>query len=237
MTKQWRRLPPMNTWMISTVGMVYDDATASFNVLVCGRLENHSKVTEVYDSKTDAWTLSRTPFPARKYGGDTSLWCDGIFYCLTYPFSTLCLLSYDLHQGTWREVPVCMPSPIMSPSLVESRGKLLLIGGLEEQEVFSIQIWKLDHVKKEWEDVERMPAQLCKEFETRMVASKPLSCFGTGDSIFFTIPAFDYMPSLVFDLKHRTWDWWPATDFPPQLPANIGQSCGISFEPRLNAYV
>jgi F-box interacting protein len=235
MTQKWRRLPPMKTWMISTVGMVYDNATATFNVLVCGRLENHSMITEVYDSKTDQWTLSGTPF-RWKYGGDTSLWCDGIFYCLTYPFSTLCLLSYDIKRGTWQEVPVRMPSLIMSPSLVESRGQLLLIGGLEEQEVFSIRIWKLDNGKKDWQEVEKMPSELCQEFEAKMVASKPLTCFGTGDFVFFTIPASGYMPALMFDLKSRKWDWWPATDFPPQLPDNIGQ-CGISFLPRLNAYV
>ncbi|XP_024386728.1 F-box/kelch-repeat protein At5g15710 [Physcomitrium patens] len=238
MTQKWRQLPRMNTWMISTVGMAYDDATATFTVLVCGRLEDHIMITEVYDSKSDVWTLSGTPFSARKYGGDISLWCDGIFYCLTYPFSTLCLLSYDLSQGTWCEVPIRMPSPIMSPALVESRGTLLLVGGLEEQELFGIQIWKLDTVKQEWQELERMPLQLCKEFEAKMVPSKPLSCFGTGDSIFLSIPTNDYMPALMYDLQRRTWNWWPVSDFPATLPAlNIGQSSGISFEPRLNAHV
>ncbi len=239
MTQKWRQLPPMNTWMISTVGMVYEEAARTFKILVCGRLEDHSMITEVYDSKTNSWTMGGTPSPARKYGGDASLWCDGIFYCLTFPFSTLCLLAYDLRQGAWHEVPVRMPAPIMSPSLVECKGRLMLVGGLEEQMVFAIQIWELDSIKWEWIELERMPAELCKDFGTNMVPSKPLSCFATGDLIFFTIPSStNYMPSLMYDITHHTWDWWPSSDFPAELPeVNIGQSQGISFEPRLDAYV
>lgn len=224
----------MNTWMISTVGMVYEDATQTFKVLVCGRLEDHNMITEVYDSKTNVWTLGGTPSPSRKYGGDTSLWCDGIFYCLTFPFSTLCLLAYDLREGTWLEVPVRMPAPIMSPSLVECKGKLLLVGGLEEQATFAIQIWELDPKQREWIELERMPSQMCKDFGTKMVPSRPLCCCGTGDLIFFTISS--YLPALKYDLAQRKWDWF--SDIPAELPeVNIGQSCGISFEPRLNAFV
>ncbi|CAK9199185.1 unnamed protein product [Sphagnum troendelagicum] len=242
MTQKWRQLPPMNTWMISTVGMVYEEAAtpASFKVLVCGRREDHGMITEVYDSKTNLWTVGSTPTPAaRKYGGDASLWCDGVFYCLTFPFSTLCLLAYDLQQGSWHELPVRMPAPIMSPSLVECKGRLMLVGGIEEQMVFKIQIWELDSKKWEWIELERMPPQLCKDFGTNMLPSKPLSCFGTGDLIFFTVPSSrNYMPALMYDIIHCTWDWWPSSDFPAELPqVNIGQSCGISFEPRLNAYV
>jgi F-box interacting protein len=238
MTQKWRRLPPMNTWMISTVGMVYDTANRTFKVLVCGRLEDHSMITEVYDSNDNTWALGGSPSPTRKYGGDTSLWCDGIFYCLTFPFSKLCLLAYDLQEGVWNELPVSMPAPIMSPSLVESNGRLLLIGGLEEQEAFAIQIWELNFDANEWMELERMPAQMCKDFGAKMVPSKPLSSFGTGDLIFFTIPSSrDYKPALMYDLTNRKWDWWPSSAFPPELPAvNIGQSSGMSFQPCLTAY-
>jgi F-box interacting protein len=250
MTQKWRRLPPMNTWMISTVGMVYEEeaaattppaaASSSFKVLVCGRLEDHSMITEVYDSITNSWTIGGNPSPARKHGGHASLWCDGIFYCLTFPFSTLCLLAYNLRQGAWYEVPVRMPAPIMSPSLVECKGRLMLVGGLEEEHsVFVIQIWELDSSEHKWVELERMPSQLCKDFVTNMVPSKPLSCFATGDFIFLMIPSSNnYMPALMFNLTHRTWDWWPTSDFPTELPElNIGQSSGISFEPRLDASV
>jgi hypothetical protein len=204
------------------------------------KMDIGSLLAEVYDSKTNSWTVGSTPTPAaRKYGGDASLWCDGIFYCLTFPFSTLCLLAYDLQQGSWHELPVRMPAPIMSPSLVECKGRLMLVGGIEEQMVFRIQIWELDSKKWEWIELERMPPQLCKDFGTNMLPSKPLSCFGTGDLIFFTVPSSsNYLPALMYDIIHCTWDWWPSSDFPAELPeVNIGQSCGISFEPRLNAYV
>ncbi|KAG0627967.1 hypothetical protein M758_2G240400 [Ceratodon purpureus] len=239
-TNSWRRLPPMSTWMITTVGMVYNDTTNSYKILVCGRLEDHSMITEVYDSATGRWAPGGIPSAAKKYGGDTLVWRDGIFYCLTFPFSTLSLIAYDLNQGTWHEVPVTMPSPIMSPSVVVCNSSLLLVGGVEEQDgEFSIQIWELEFQTLVWEEVETMPALLCREFESRMVPSKPFSCFGTGEFLFLTIPSNTaYLPALVYDLKLKTWSWWPSQGFPPQLPEiNIGRSSGFSFEPRLHALV
>lgn len=237
-TRAWRRLPPMRTWMITTVGMVYSDESHSYKILVCGRLEDHSMITEVYDSATGGWARGGVPAAAKKYGGDTLVWRDGIFYCLTFPFSTLSLIAYNLPQSAWHEVPVTMPSPIMSPCVVVCTGHLLLVGGVEDPDgLFSIQIWELE--SGVWEEVEQMPAALCREFERRMVPSKPLSCFGTGEFLFLTIPSNSaYLPGLVYNLQLKTWSWWPSQGFPPQLPEiNIGRSSGISFEPRLHARV
>jgi hypothetical protein len=224
--------------MITTVGMVYSDETHSYRILVCGRLEDHSMITEVYDSATGGWARGGVPAAAKKYGGDTLVWRDGIFYCLTFPFSTLSLIAYNLPQSAWHEVPVTMPSHIMSPCVVVCTGHLLLVGGVEDPDgLFSIQIWELE--SGVWEDVEKMPAALCREFERRMVPSKPLSCFGTGEFLFLTIPSNSaYLPGLVYNLKLKTWSWWPSQGFPAQLPEiNIGRSSGISFEPRLHARV
>lgn len=239
-TNSWRRLPPMRTWMITTVGMLYDDRTHAYKILVCGRLEDHSMITEVYDSATAAWAPGGIPSAAKKYGGDTLVWRDGLFYCLTFPFSNLSLIAYDLTLASWHEVPVAMPSPIMSPSVVVCNGRLLLVGGVEDPDgVFGIQIWELADSALVWEELERMPPLLCREFESKMVPSRPLSCFGTREFLFLTIPSSRvYLPALVYDLDMRTWSWWPSAGFPPEQPEiNSGRSSGISFEPRLHARV
>jgi len=224
--------------MITTVGMVYNDLTHTYKILVCGRREDDGMITEVYDSAIGQWAPGGLPSAARKYGGDTMAWLNGIFYCLTFPYTTLSLIAYDLVNADWHEVPVPMPIPIMSPSVVECNGKLLLVGGMDEPE-FVIQIWELDFQRVEWVEVERMPSQICKDFESKMIPSKPFSCCCTGDMLFFTLPNNSaYMPALVFDVRKRIWIWWPASGFPPHLPrVNAGRSCGMSFEPRLHARV
>ena len=165
-------------------------------------------------------------------------------------FCKLCQFRH-FHEYEGVQVPVTMPSPIMSPSVVVCDGRLLLVGAMEdddegsgsepeyERAAFAIQIWELDFDRFIWIPLERMPGPVCRDFEAKMMPSKPLSCFGTGDQLFFTIPCSSaYLPALVYDLNRRTWTWWPASGFPPHLPdVNIGRSCGISFEPRLHARV
>lgn len=239
-TNRWRHLPPMNTFLIITVGMVYFDDTQTFKVFVCGRREDDNLITEVYDSVEDSWTPGGLPAASRKYGGDTLVWRDGVFYCLTFPYSTLNLIAYDLAKGIWFDVPVYMPSAIMSPNVVACHDKLLLIYAMEAEEGhFVIRVSELDFDIYEWVEVERMPPQMCREFENLMVQTKPLCCFSTGDLIFFTISSnTTYYPGAVFDLKNRVWTWWPSAGFPPHLPeVNMGRTIGLSFEPRLHALV
>lgn len=240
MTKFWQHLPPMRfIKTIHVVGMACERAAKSYKILVAGLFfddaQNGRLATEIYDSVTNAWSIGGTPWPimaaAWKLGAGYAVWCGGHFYCIT--FSPFGVIAYDLEKNLWNEVHVRMPPCIVSPSLVECHGRLMMVGGCEEGTFLGIRIWELERAKMVWTEVERMPRKLRREFVEMLRPSRHFFCFGNGNLICLTIS--ESSPAMLYDLEERSWHWLPNC---PRLPdINNWQLRGISFEPRLDAYV
>lgn len=238
--RTWRLLPSMHfIKTIYTVGMCYDMSKRAYKIMVAGFFDDASSgrlATELYDSSTNIWTVGGTPWPSmseawRLCAGYT-LWANGLFFCLT--FSPWGLVSYSLEHGSWSRVPVQMPPEIVSPSLAECWGSLIMVGMFEEPgDTFSIRVWQLDFAKKVWNLVEKMPERLCREFISLLLPSRHFFSFGSGHMLLLVIS--EVSPALLFDLTDKSWSWIPNS---PHLPDNDNwQLRGISFEPRLDTFV
>ncbi|KAG0559913.1 hypothetical protein M758_10G134000 [Ceratodon purpureus] len=238
MTKFWQHLPPMRfIKTIHVVGMVSDRASKSFKILVAGlffdEAHNGRLATEIFCSTANAWTIGGKPWPimaaAWKLGAGYAVWSRGLFYCIT--FSPFGVIAYDLEKNLWDEVHVRMPASIVSPSLVECHGRLLMVGGCEEGTFLGIRIWELERSKMVWVEIERMPRKMRREFVELLRPSRHFFGFGNGNLICLTIS--ESSPAIVFDLDDRSWQWLPGC---PRLPdINNWQLRGISFEPRLDS--
>ena len=240
LTKFWQHLPPMRfIKTIHVVGMACDRVSTSYKILVAGLYfddaHNGRLATEIYDSTTNTWTIGGTPWPimaaAWKLGAGYAVWSQGLFYCIT--FSPFGVITYNLEKHVWDEVRCKMPPCIVSPSLVECHGRLIMVGGCEEGNFLGIRIWELERSKMVWVEIERMPRKLRREFVDLLRPSRHFFCFGTSNLICLSIS--ESSPAMLYDLDDGSWQWLPNC---PRLPdINNWQLRGISFEPRLDAHV
>ncbi|KAB1221531.1 Protein UNUSUAL FLORAL ORGANS [Morella rubra] len=83
----------------------------------------------------------------------------GKFYCMNYnPFS---VLAHDVAANIWCKIQAPMRRFLRSPSLVESRGNLLLVAAVEKSKLNvpkSLRLWALQACGATWVEVERMPS-------------------------------------------------------------------------------
>lgn len=85
---------------------------------------------------------------------------NGCLYSMSFGASTG-VLAYNVDQGSWHEVQVKMPYSLVCPQLLGHRGRLMMVGGVEEFGTLkSVHLWRLDIPKKEWVEVQRMPEKL-----------------------------------------------------------------------------
>lgn len=147
-TKTWRRLPPMRKKrIVPIVGLVVDRSTKAYKVIAAGDdlmsdgFNVRDLTTEVYDSATNSWELSGGIPPRSDLDLGVTL-CQGFLYFVTYcPYG---VLSYSIKQGVWKKIDASTPRYLTTPSLVECRGRLLMVGGVERKNVVrSIRIWEL----------------------------------------------------------------------------------------------
>lgn len=94
------------------------------------------------------------------------VYVDAKFYCMNYsPFS---VLAYEIAANNWYKIQAPMRRFLRSPSLVESRGKLILIAAVEKSKLNvpkSLRLWGLQGCGTTWVEIERMPLQLYMQFE------------------------------------------------------------------------
>ncbi|KAK3034856.1 hypothetical protein RJ639_032311 [Escallonia herrerae] len=160
----------------------------------------------------------------------------GRFYCMTYSPSSV--LSYDLSTNYWCKVQAPMRRFLRSPSLVESKGKLILIAAVEKSKLNvprSLRLWAFQACRTAWVEIERMPQQLYLQF-AEVEGGRGFTCVGHGEFVVILIRGSDN--ALLFDLYRKRWVWMPPC--PYVRGGNVGgqgggdiELHGFAYEPRL----
>lgn len=153
----------------------------------------------------------------------------GKFYCMNYsPFS---VLGYDMARTEWCKIQAPMRRFLRSPSLVESRGKLVLIAAVEKSKLNvprSLRMWGLQSCGTTWVEIERMPQQLYAQFSD-LERGRGFTCVGNGDFVVVMIMGTAAEKALLFDFRRKRWLWIPPCPFAD----SGGQLNGFAYEPRL----
>ncbi|KAL9684431.1 hypothetical protein QQ045_021869 [Rhodiola kirilowii] len=147
------------------------------------------------------------------------------FYCMNYsPFS---VLAYDVAGNLWSKIQAPMRRFLRSPSLIENKGKLMLVAAVEKSKLNvpkSLRMWCLQECGSSWVEIERMPLQLYAQFE-EMEGGRGFDCVGHGEFIVIMIRGSN--KSLLFDLFWKRWTWIPP------CPFVHGELHGFAYEPKL----
>ncbi|KAK3189042.1 hypothetical protein Dsin_028603 [Dipteronia sinensis] len=159
------------------------------------------------------------------------------FYCMNYsPFS---VLSYDISSNTWINIQAPMRRFLRSPSLVESRGKLVLVAAVEKSKLNvpkSLRLWGLQSCGTAWVEIERMPQQLYLQF-TELEAGNGFESVGHGEFIVIMIRGSD--KALLFDIFMKRWQWIPPCPYVHGCNGGgggygaDGELHGFAYEPRI----
>ncbi|XP_010260707.1 PREDICTED: protein UNUSUAL FLORAL ORGANS [Nelumbo nucifera] len=169
---------------------------------------------------------------------------NGRLYCMNYsPFS---VLAYDIAANEWSKIQAPMRRFLRSPSLVECRGRLVLVAAVEKSKLNvprSMRLWGLQGCGTTWVEVERMPQQLYAQF-SEAEAGKGFDCVGHGDFITITIQGTDMV--LLYDFYRKAWQWIPPCPFIRRSVGGEGGSRstgsdgggggglhGFAYEPRI----
>ncbi|KAJ4702697.1 protein UNUSUAL FLORAL ORGANS [Melia azedarach] len=162
---------------------------------------------------------------------------NGKFYSMNYsPFS---VLAYDIAANTWSNIQAPMRRFLRSPSLVESRGKLILVAAVEKSKLNvprSLRLWSLQACGAAWAEIERMPLQLYIQF-AELEAGNGFDVVGNGEFLVIMIRGSD--KALLFDLFMKRWQWIPPCPYINgggnyrTEEEEDGELHGFAYEPRL----
>lgn len=145
-------------------------------------------------------------------------------------YSPFSVLSLDILSNSWCKIQAPMRRFLRSPSLVESKGKLLLIAAVEKSKLNipkSLRVWILQACGTTWVETERMPQQLYAQF-AELENGNGFECVGHGEFIVIMIRRTD--KALLFDIGRKRWQWIPP------CPYTASSNCelhGFAYEPRL----
>ncbi|XP_071731205.1 protein UNUSUAL FLORAL ORGANS [Rutidosis leptorrhynchoides] len=153
---------------------------------------------------------------------------NGKFYCMNYsPFS---VLGYDMGRNEWCKIQAPMRRFLRCPSLVESKGKLVLIAAVEKSKLNvpkSLRMWGLQSCGSVWVEIERMPQQLYAQF-AELEGGRGFTCVGNGDFVVVMIMGTSAEKALLFDFGRKRWIWIPGCPY-----GDGGELNGFAYEPRL----
>ncbi|KAK3432434.1 hypothetical protein EUGRSUZ_E04314 [Eucalyptus grandis] len=140
------------------------------------------------------------------------VYVEGKFYCMNYnPFS---VLAYDIGSNNWCKIQAPMRRFLRSPSLVESKGRLLLVAAVEKSKLNvpkSLRIWFLQDCGTAWVEMERMPLQLYIQFAD-IEGGRGFDCVGNGEFVVIMIRGC-WDKALLFDMCRKRWQWMPPCPF------------------------
>ncbi|KAI5069883.1 hypothetical protein GOP47_0016184 [Adiantum capillus-veneris] len=214
-TRSLRHLPEMSKLrLIHKITMLEDRCNNSYTIVVAGEdglpmpnPHNFSLVTEVFDSRCNAWHAAEDPLPEAKFGSDPGVWFEGTFYCLTeLPYG---MVKFCPEEGTWEEVSVVMPLSLSAPSLVTARSRMMMVGRCKVDSetgaaATTVRIWELVQRLKEMSKQEdgsaddgvgmivnrkENAAVICGEYEWMEVMEMPRSVSNE-----FLAPLASYAP-------------------------------------------
>ncbi|XP_058100296.1 F-box/kelch-repeat protein At3g61590-like [Magnolia sinica] len=247
-TRDWKRLeepPGLKFSDYSALAISVDRKSRGYTIAILkskqvpGDFLRWDLSIHIYDSETKSWVTSVTEVLMGWRGGDESVICDGVLYCLIYSTGVLGgsenrhgLIMYDLSTrsscvsliGT--SIPV--PCSLTCGRLMNLNDKLVMVGGIGKPDrpdiIKGIGIWVLN--RKEWREVSRMPHKFFQgfgEFDDVFASS------GTGGLIY--IQSYGAPALLVFDMNQKQWKWSQKCPVIKRFPLQL--FTGFCFEPRL----
>lgn len=193
-----------------------------------------------YDSQSSSWVTAVEEVFIGWRGGDDSVICDRVLYCLIHSTGILgnleprhSIIMYDLIAGPSKaslmQSSIPAPCSLTCGRLLNLREKLVLVGGIAKQNrpdiIKGIGIWELH--KKQWQEVGRMPHKLFQgfgEFDDVFASS------GTDDLVY--IQSYGATALLAFDTKQKQWKWSAKCPVSKRFPLQL--FTGFCFEPRLD---
>ncbi|XP_010420243.1 PREDICTED: F-box/kelch-repeat protein At5g15710-like [Camelina sativa] len=223
----WRTLPSMHYNQQRQLVMVVDRSEKSFKVIATNDIYGDKSLpTEVYDSKTDKWSLHQI-MPAVNLCSSKMAYCDSRLYLET--LSPLGLMMYRLDTGQWEHIPAKFPRSLLDGYLVAGTQKrLFLVGRIGLYSTLqSMRIWELDHTKVSWVEISRMPPKYFRAL-LRLSAER-FECFGQDNLICFT--SWNQGKGLLYNVDKKIWSW---------ISGCALQSCNSQvcfYEPRFDASV
>ena len=193
----------------------------------------------IYCSKAKMWVSPVTETLMGCRGGDDCVICDGVLYFLSYIITELDLsgkpdglLTYNLSSQSFscmlinRLIPV--PCPLTCGRLMNLKNKLVLVGGIGEQDqpsiIKGIGVWVLKG--RDWEVFALMPSMY---FQGLGNFDKVFASSGFDDLIY--IQSYEAPSLLMFDMKMKKWKWSKKCPVSKRLPLQC--FTGFCFEPRL----
>ncbi|KAM0944462.1 putative F-box domain, galactose oxidase/kelch, beta-propeller, F-box-like domain superfamily [Dioscorea sansibarensis] len=196
---------------------------------------------DIYESENCSWVTSIREVLMGWRGGDESVICNGVFYCLIYATGIVGaserrhgLIAHNLstgtHCGSLLSMAIPVPCSLTCGRLMNLKDKLVMVGGIGKQDrpdiIKGIGIWEL--CKKEWREVARMPHKFFQGFgEFDDVFA---SC-GMEDLVY--IQSYGAPALLVYDMSQKQWRWSVKCPVPKRFPLQL--FTGFCFEPRIEA--
>ncbi|KAK3161467.1 hypothetical protein QOZ80_1BG0077490 [Eleusine coracana subsp. coracana] len=193
-----------------------------------------------YDSWTGTWAAAVNEVFIGWRGGDDSVICDGVLYCLIHSTGVLGnvnprhgLIMYDLVAGhsntSLMQTSIPVPCSLTCGRLINLKEKLVLVGGIAKHNrpdiIKGIGIWELH--ENQWLELSKMPHKFFQgfgEFDDVFASS------GTDDLVY--IQSYGATALLVFDMTQKQWRWSVKCPVSKRFPLQL--FTGFCFEPRLD---
>ncbi|KAJ4773285.1 F-box/kelch-repeat protein [Rhynchospora pubera] len=228
LTQTWRILPRMHHNQQRQLILVKSNNGTGYKVIAASEICGDSKTVpiEVYDSRTDTWSLHDT-MPAVSLCSSKMAFCDSRLYLET--LNPIGLMVYQVDKGKWDYIPAKFPRSLLDGYLVSgAKGRLFLVGRVGIYSTLqSMRIWELDHGKRVWTEITRMPP---RHFRSLLrLSAERFECFGQGNLICFT--SWNQGKGLLYDVEKKTWSWIMG----PAVQLCNSQVC--FYEPRFDTVV
>ncbi|XP_009415157.2 F-box/kelch-repeat protein At3g61590 isoform X1 [Musa acuminata AAA Group] len=192
-----------------------------------------------YNSESESWESSINTVLSGWRGGDESVICNGVLYCLIHSTGVVGnadlrhrLMMYDISATTPHvssmQVTIPVPCSLTCGRLINLKERLVMVGGIAKYDkpdiIKGIGIWELD--AGEWVEVARVPHRFFQGFGE---LDDVFASSGTEDLIF--IQSYGATALLVFDMSQKQWKWSAKCPVTKRFPLQL--FTGFCFEPRL----
>ncbi|MCO5569798.1 hypothetical protein L7F22_023512 [Adiantum nelumboides] len=244
LTKACKKVPePYPKWYADycSVAITLDNVSQEQTIVVARSNQlpddysHWSLNVEICSSLTDGWRTGATSTLNGWRGGEDSIICNGIFYCVLHSTAMVgtregeCrhgLLSYDLGNDILEVVSMPMPCSFTCVKLINCSERLIMVGGIGKADIIrGIGVWELT---TEWTEIARMPNKFFRGFGE---FDDVFSSSGMGNLIY--IHAFGSPQLLLFSLQHHLWRWSQKCPMAKKHPLHL--FTGFCFEPRIDA--
>lgn len=232
LTRSCKELLPPRSGKVgypSAVGMISygDSVTGGYKILWLNISGEH----EIYDSNIDSWSCPESVMSTIRLPLSLSITShaisigDTIYFMRSEPDG---LVSYSMSSGVWQQFIVPTPSQSKDHALVESEGRIMLVGLLTKNAATCVCVWELQKMTLLWKEVDRMPNVWCLDFYGKHVR---MSCMGNKDVLMLSLRARLMTRLVTYNIRSHEWQ---------KIPSWRGKkrhwiARGVSFQPRPSA--